>query len=218
MQITLKMKSLLHYWVCCQSILVQSGSCALYTYKCLQNLVIFVNILKHYFMRKSLESLVFWKKINVWILYKIWSFRTIAEFLLTAYKRVNLTVHSVNLQKRWTLFEECWHVCVKVYRILIHLESFSSLILPKWFEISKYYKNSIQNFTVDMNLFIPCYPTRKGIDFHLIPQSVEWIKFVENHLCSVQAVSPEKSSFQDIIDSKTLSVPFYYWKLNHRIV
>ena len=127
------------------------------------------------------------KKINVWILYKIWSFRTIAEFLLTAYKRVNLTVHSVNLQKRWTLFEECWHVCVKACRILMHLENFSSLILPKWFEISKYYKNSIQNFTVDMNLFIPCYPTRKGIDFHLIPQSVEWIKFVENHLCSVQA-------------------------------
>ena len=85
-------------------------------------------------------------------------------------------MHSVNLQKRWTLFEECWHVCVKVCRILMHLESFSSLILPKWFKISKYYKNIIQNFTVDMILFIPCYLTSKDTDFNPILHSVKWIK------------------------------------------
>ena len=89
---------------------------------------------------------------------------------------VKFTVHSVNLQKWWTSFEECWHICARAGRILIHLERVSSLILPEWFEISNYFKNTIQKFSEDMTFVIPSYQTRRGTVFHLILYSVEWIK------------------------------------------
>ena len=103
---------------------------------------------------------------------------------------MNLTVPSVNLQKWWSLFEECWQIFVQVCRILMHREHDSSLILSEGIEISKYYKNKILNFSEDMTFFIPSYLSVEAL--FSISYYIQWneSRFVENHLCSVQARFP----------------------------